>query len=207
LNISIGQGVPFQIFSESMAALSEKYPFISGRFYTESQEDVWKHVNEGKSQIGLVIGDSAHVGEHCERMCLGQLRYCFVASRHSPLAQMDEVTDQDLVQYRQILYGSELREYLTSSSYWLVNNLICAVYWACLGIGWTVVPRTLAIRLSRDDSMKDLVILKMKRMGLFASNIYLVWNMEFKQRDVLDFLREDLKKRYMKASASGNNFF
>lgn len=208
LNIVISHGVPFQGVSESIAALSTEYPFLSGSFHIVSLDDVWSQVSSGKAQIGLVLGHLPEVKSNCEMMCLGQMRYCLVASRNSPLGMKKNVNMDDLSQHRQILFNSsQAQRYLLNSLYWEVNDVVAAVYWASLGIGWTAVPLGLAKRIARDESMKNLVILEMDNMALATHNIYLIWNTTFSRRDVLEALCRELKSYYQKAFEQENSLF
>ena len=208
LNIVVSHGVPFQGISEAMASLTEKYPFLSGSFHIVSLDSVWKQVSEGEAQIGLVGGHLPETKSNCEVVCLGQLRYCLVASRNSPLGQKKNVTVEDLAQYRHIVFNrSRAERYLLNSQYWEVNDVVAAIYWASLGIGWAVVPLGLAQRIARDESMKNLVILDMDNMSFVAHNIYLVWNNAFSRRDILEDLCRDLKTYYQHAFEQGDTTF
>jgi len=208
LNISIGHSVSFQSISETIAALSQRFPFLSGRVHIESRDDVWSHVQEGVSQIGVVMGELPELKNSCEMLCLGQIRYCIVASKHSPLARMESVSDQALAQYPQIVFNrSREQSRILSSQCWEVNDVFMAMYWASLDIGWTAVPLGLAQRIAQEGSMKDLAIVNMELLDLTAANIYLVWNVSFPRHDVLEAFRNDLKERYRRLLAAGNNFF
>ena len=208
LNISIGHSVSFQSISETIAALSQRFPFLSGRVHIESRDDVWSHVQEGVSQIGVVMGELPELKNSCEMLCLGQIRYCIVASRRSPLARMESVSDQALAQYPQIVFNrSREQSRVLSSQCWEVNDVFMAMYWASLDIGWTAVPLGLAQRIAQEGSMKDLAIVNMELLDLTAANIYLVWNVSFPRHDVLEAFRNDLKERYRRMLAAGNNFF
>ena len=208
LNIAIGHSVSFQSISETIAALSSRFPFVSGSVHIESRDDVWKHVQEGEAQIGIVMGELPELKNSCEMLCLGQIRYCIVASRNSPLAEMASVSDQDLAQYPQIVFNRSVEQSrILSSQCWEVNDVFMAMYWAALGIGWTAVPQGLARRMQQEDSIKDLAILNLELLDLTAANIYLVWNVSFPRRDVLAAFRDDLKERYRRLLAAGDNFY
>ena len=208
LNIAIGHSVSFQSISETIAALSSRFPFVSGSVHIESRDDVWKHVQEGEAQIGIVMGELPELKNSCEMLCLGQIRYCIVASRNSPLAGMASVSDQDLAQYPQIVFNRSVEQSrILSSQCWEVNDVFMAMYWAALGIGWTAVPQGLARRMQQEDSIKDLAILNLELLDLTAANIYLVWNVSFPRRDVLAAFRDDLKERYRRLLAAGDNFY
>ena len=208
LNLSIGHSVSFQSISESIAALSRRFPFVSGKVHIESRDDVWAHVQEGEAQIGVVMGELPELKNSCEMLCLGQMRYCVVASKHSPLASMASVSDRDLAQYPQIVFNrSTESNRILSAQCWEVNDVFMATYWASLGIGWTAVPRRLAERIAQEGSMKNLAILNLELLDLVAANIYLIWNLSFSRRDVLEAFREDLKARYRRLLAAEENFF
>ena len=208
LNIAIGHSVSFQSISETIAELSSRFPFVSGSVHIESRDDVWKHVQEGEAQIGIVMGEMPELKNSCEMLCLGQIRYCIVASRNSPLAEMASVSDQDLAQYPQIVFNRSVEQSrILSSQCWEVNDVFMAMYWAALGIGWTAVPQGLARRMQQEGSIKDLAILNLELLDLTAANIYLVWNVSFSRRDVLAVFRDDLKERYRRLFAAGDNFY
>lgn len=208
LNIAIGHSVSFQSISETIAALSSRFPFVSGSVHIESRDDVWKHVQDGEAQIGIVMGELPKLKNSCEMLCLGQIRYCIVASRNSPLAEMASVSDQDLAQYPQIVFNRSVEQSrILSSQCWEVNDVFMAMYWAALGIGWTAVPQGLARRMQQEGSIKDLAILNLELLDLTAANIYLVWNVSFSRRDVLAAFRDDLKERYRRLFAAGDNFY
>lgn len=208
LNIVVSHGVPFQGISEGIASLSEKYPFLSGSFHIISLDSVWNLVSEGKAQIGIVGGHLPEIKNNCEVVCLGQMRYCLVASKESPLGQMKHVTVEDLAQYRQIVFNrSRAEQYLLSSQYWEVNDVLAAIYWASLGIGWAAVPLGLANRIMRDRSMQNLGVLDMENMALISHNIYLIWNNAFSRRDILEVLCRDLKSYYQQAFEQEDTMF
>ncbi len=208
LNVVISHGIPFQGISEGLASLSEQYPFLSGSFHIVSLDEVWNQVSDGGAHMGLVLGQLPEIKKNCEMKCLGQMRYCLVASRNSPLGQKKHVDMDDLAGQRQILFNtSRAQRYLLNSQYWEVNDVLAAIYWASLGIGWTAVPLGLARRIARDESMKNLVILDMDNMALATHNIYLIWNNSFSRRDILETLCRDLKDYYQRAFEQEDNMF
>ncbi len=200
LNIVVSHGVSFQGISESIATLSERYPFLSGSFHLVSLDEVWNQVSEGKAQIGIVYGQLPTIKSNCEMVCLGQMRYCLVASRDSPLGQMKKVNIEALSRYRQIIFNSvKVQNYILNSQCWEVNDVFATLYWASLGIGWAAVPLGLARRVSRDESMRNLVILDMDTVALMTQNIYLISNNAFSRRDILEIFCKDLKDYYQVA--------
>ena len=208
LNAVISHGVPFQGISEGIASLAENYPFLRGSFHIVSLDEVWNQVSEGTAHIGLVLGHLPEIKKNCEMMCLGQMRYCLVASCNSVLGQKKHVSVDDLAQCRQIVFsGSRAQRYLLNSQYWEVNDVLVAMYWASLGIGWTAVPLGLAKRIISDSSMKNLVILDMDTMALATHNIYLIWNNSFSRRDVLESLCRNLKDYYQRAFEQDDKMF
>ena len=133
-------------------------------------------------------------------VCLGQMRYCLVASRDSPLGQMKKVNIEALSRYRQIIFNSvKVQNYILNSQCWEVNDVFATLYWASLGIGWAAVPLGLARRVSRDESMRNLVILDMDTVALMTQNIYLISNNAFSRRDILEIFCKDLKDYYQVA--------
>lgn len=208
LNVVISHGVPFQGISEVIASLSEKYPFLRGSFHKASLDEAWNKVSEGVAHIALVLGQLPESKNNCEVMCLGQMRYCLVASRHSALGKKKHVSVSDLAEHRQILLsGSRAQRYLLNAQYWETNDVLTAIYWASLGIGWTAAPLGLAKRIINDASMKNLIILDMDNMALATHNIYLIWNNSFSRPDVLESLCRSLKDYYQRAFEQEDNLF
>ena len=193
LNISICQGISFERISETVAALVQRYPYITGSLQMESEEKVWLSVKERRSHMGLVLGDTPPNRDIYGCICLGHIQYCAVASKDFPLAKLSKITEQDLAQHRQIL-SEDARRYLFSSQYWLVNSVSWAIYLAALGVGWTAVPLDLAHQVVKTE--KNLVILNPEKHSMPILNIHLIWNMELNRRDILDFFCDDLQKRY-----------
>lgn len=201
LNISICQGISFERISETVAALVQRYPYITGSLQMESEEKVWLNVKERRSHMGLVLGDTPPNRDIYGCICLGHIQYCAVASKDFPLSKLSKITEQDLAQHRQIL-SEDARRYLFSSQYWLVNSVSWAIYLAVLGVGWTVVPLELARRVVETE--KNLVILNPEKHSMPILNIHLIWNMELNRRDILDFFCDDLQKRYTDLFQSKN---
>lgn len=201
LNISICQGISFERISETVAALVQRYPYITGSLQMESEEKVWLNVKERRSHMGLVLGDTPPNRDIYGCICLGHIQYCAVASKDFPLAKLSKITEQDLSQHRQIL-SEDARRYLFSSQYWLVNSVSWAIHLAVLGVGWTVVPLELARRVVKTE--KNLVILNPEKHSMPVLNIHLIWNMELNRRDILDFFCDDLQKRYTELFQSQN---
>lgn len=208
LNIVLEHGVPVQGLTESIADLSARYPFLRGSFRIIPRDSVWSEVNDGKAHVGLVHGAFPPVPGGCEMVCLGQMRYCVVASAASPLAKLKKVSIQDLAQYRQIvLEDSETRFFELNAQSWKVNDMLLAVYWASIGIGWTAIPYGLARGLIEERMISTLVILDMKEVDYFESNIFMVWKPAFVRQDILDLLRKGLVERYRSELASAQHRF
>lgn len=202
LHISLCHGVPFWGLSETIAALMRKYPYMTGSFQVKSVEEVWTDIKEGPSHMGLVLGDPSPKRGAYEYLCLGHVRYCVVASRDSPLAGLSKITIQDLSQHRQILSESDAKQYLLSSKYWLVDDILGAMFLAAQGIGWTVAPLELVLHVSRDEFMKNLIVLNPEKYTFPVRNINFIWNsLKFHRPDILEFVRQDLQKRYAQLEA------
>ncbi|MGN1038341.1 MAG: LysR family transcriptional regulator [Mailhella sp.] len=200
LSIAVSHGIPFQGISESMVTITKKYPFLTGSFQILSSDRVWNQVNENTAQIGIVWGALPELKHSCGIECLGQIRYCLVASKDCPLSGMRHIKMDDLAQYRQIVFDRASSErYMLNSQYWEVNDVFIAMYWASLGIGWAAVPLGLITPVRESGAMKDLVILDMEDMAMIAHNVYLIWNNGFSRRDILDDFSRDLKKCYQEA--------
>ena len=192
LNISLSHGISFRGISETIAALTLRYPYVTGSCQMKPTDEVWSDVKEGRAQLGLLLGDPPP-DNTCDILCLGHIQYCAVASKDFPLSKLERVTMQDLSRHRQILPESDARHYLFSSQYWLVNNVFWAMY---LAARWTVIPFALAQYAGQDKFVSNnLTILNPEsRMPVF--NIYLAWNsIKFNRHDILDFFCEDLQKR------------
>ena len=196
-NIAVGYGIPVQVISESVAALTKRYPYVSGRMSLSSVSGIWEMIRQRKVHIGVVFSDELHLQENCENMCIGQVQYCAVASRRSPLASLEQITEHDLSQYRQILFDNEGQQAHISSQYWTVNDVFCAAYWASLDIGWTALPLKMVQHVSSYDMLKDLVVLNPETVIFPVRNIFLVWNPDVQQRDVQEFFIQDVKSRYV----------
>ncbi|MBP3731437.1 MAG: LysR family transcriptional regulator [Mailhella sp.] len=208
LSIAIEQGMPFQAVSDTIAAMLKKYPFVTGNFIQKTSDEVKRMVGRGESQLGLVFGDTDRGDESFEWICLGQVNYCIVAAKDSELARLARVTEQDLSQYRQILYRGG-GSYLLNSSCWQVNNVFCAIYWASLGIGWTVVPRMVMERIMKGepDFLGNLCMLSMEQLELAVNNFYLIYNQGFVRRELLDFFCSDLRVRCSSLSTERKGYF
>jgi DNA-binding transcriptional LysR family regulator len=129
--------------------------------------------------------------------CLGQMRYCLVASRDSELGRMKGVTVEELARHRQIIVEDSYRQNFTlNGQSWVVNDMLIAVYWASLGIGWTAIPYGLARSVMEDREDTKLVVLDLQGVENFEVNIYMVWNTAFARPDILEFLQSDLMQRY-----------
>jgi len=205
LNIALGHGVPFQGVARVVSRLSQRYPFVTGECVILDSKQVQKNVAEGTSHVGLVLGEIPQTGDHCEQVCVGQMRFCLVASRQSSLATVENVTEHDLAQHRQIIVkGAHARRYLLSAQYWEVNDVLSALYWASLGIGWAAAPYHLVQHVLQDSLIKDLVLLNTDILERTAFNLFLIWNMKFKRRDVMEFFVKEMQTSYF--SGGGKNF-
>lgn len=197
-NIAVSYGISLQTISESIAALTRRYPYVSGGMSLTSVSNVQDMVRQRKAHIGVIFSEAPHLQENsCEYLCLGQVQYCAVASRHSPLAQLERITEHDLSQERQILFGDEGEQIRISSRYLTVNDVFCAAYWASLGIGWTVMPLRMAQQASSYDVLKDLVVLAPEKFIFPVLNIFLLWPQDIQRRDVQEFFIQDLNSRYL----------
>ncbi|WEM45162.1 LysR family transcriptional regulator (plasmid) [Photobacterium sp. DA100] len=131
-----------------ITAVGEQYPMTSIELISASTFDIKAMVSEGRAHIGVVYSDGK-ILEDTEFATVGYNRFLTLAAPQHPLAHKTALKDDDLRNYRQIVQrsssGKELWfSYAISSQVWYANNHQLLLELAAQGLGWAIVPESLA---------------------------------------------------------------
>lgn len=103
--------------------------------------DVIRKILKGEAHIGLLY-DSQNIAPQLERIYLEHENFILVAAKQHPLAQLKEVSFNDLKQHFQLLHEEQM-EKLISPHYWISNSYYVLYLFAAENIGWTILPENL----------------------------------------------------------------
>ncbi|CAG23297.1 LysR family transcriptional regulator [Photobacterium profundum] len=145
---------------EKLSELADQFPITNIEIVSASTFDVEKMVSEGTAQVGIIYADGKMQNE-MDFFTLGYNRFITVVSPSHPLSSLKSVKDTDLRNYRQIVQrssqGKELWfSYGISIKAWYASNHLMLLHLAQQGIGWAVIPESLAASAIREGKLVSL---------------------------------------------------
>ncbi|WNZ54472.1 LysR family transcriptional regulator [Microbulbifer sp. MKSA007] len=143
LTLAIAQHVRIKNLGGLFQEFQTKYPHVQITLRAGSVQDVQTWVERDVAQLGIITQlDEVPTG--CDFRALGHLKLTGVACAEHPIAQLTEVTWEDLKQYRQILLQefeiSSQTRWLVSPDVWSVSRVDDALDLVDANLGWAVLP-------------------------------------------------------------------
>ncbi|TCJ98772.1 DNA-binding transcriptional LysR family regulator [Volucribacter psittacicida] len=146
ISVAIDESLWSEGLLQAFTPLQQQFRQTRFHLITASTFDIEQMVAEGKVQLGVIYKDfdMAKFVEF-DFHFLGNYRFITVASPQHPLAQLAEVSPQDLMNYVHLthrsLNGQELWFAGSDSEHcWYANDRLTIYQWALQGIGWADLP-------------------------------------------------------------------
>ncbi|WP_445366150.1 LysR family transcriptional regulator [Microbulbifer sp. ANSA001] len=143
LTLAIAQHVRIKNLGGLFQGFQTKYPHVQITLRAGSVQDVQTWVERDVAQLGIIT-QQEDVPTGYDFRALGHLKLTGVACAEHPIAQLTEVTWEDLKQYRQILLQefeiSSQTRWLVSPDVWSVSRVDDALDLVNANLGWAVLP-------------------------------------------------------------------
>lgn len=190
LNIVVVSELLHTRWTDYIVLLEQQFPELQINIFSAPQEDA----------LHLIMTQSADLAFMFEREQLQSIEQFVelkrevlvpVAARHSPLAESDQVSFEQILQNRQIVVASRDRqikpELLFSKHYWRTDNHHSACSMIKQGLGWGVLP--LEMLNEHPELQHELKILQLLDFTpKFEYFVDLVWSREHQLGAAAHFL-------------------
>lgn len=148
LVIGIEESLSYGPVLNKLKEFAEQFPMTNLEIVTASTYDIEEYVRKGEIHIGLVYS-KGDFPEDVDFGLLGYNKFITVAAATHPLAAMENICDQVLRGYRQLVlrtfHGKELWfSHAISTQICYGNHHHLLLELAEQGIGWTMLPEDLA---------------------------------------------------------------
>ena len=167
---------PFDL-ARIVSALDEEFPEVNLEILLSTASDVPDLVRSGRAQLGVMVQSLASP-EALNFKLLGSFKFWCVAAPEHPLAEVRQISYDELALHRQVVVSprnsEEKLHWQISSQIWASDNPNIALELTKAGIGWAVLPSQLvqpslqATQLKRLDLGFD--------TGAWDTPIDLVWS-------------------------------
>ncbi|WP_028862688.1 LysR family transcriptional regulator [Psychromonas aquimarina] len=149
LIIGIEESLSYGPIFSKIKKFAEQFPMTNLEVVTASTYDIEEYVRNGDVHIGLIYS-KGEIPDDVDFGTLGYNKFITVAGASHPLAGLQEINDQILRAYRQLVlrtyHGKELWfSHAISTQIWYASNHHLLLELAEQGIGWTMLPEDLAL--------------------------------------------------------------
>ncbi|MGR5120461.1 LysR family transcriptional regulator [Vibrio astriarenae] len=162
LVIAIDECLVMQLVLDVLPNIEKQFPITHFNVITAATYDVEDLVRSNKAHVGIILADG-ELKEDMDFITLGQTRFLNVASPCHPLASLSVVRDSDLRSYRQIVHRSISQKelwfsYRISSNFWYANHHDLLAKLAIEGLGWALIPDSIALPLIENKQLVQLPV-------------------------------------------------
>ncbi len=174
LLLAVDEAVPYYELMQAVADLGRRFPQIRVSLLYGSTSEVHDWVERGEARLGVALEASRALPRDMESRRLGRVQQALAVSADHPLHAEKNITRTALARHRQIVIRvtSVRNDEILSPLYWETNSSYLAMDLAARGVGWTVIPLTLAQAQGIPQGLK---VLDPGAVSLPALDILLVW--------------------------------
>lgn len=195
LRLGVDEGLPFPSVVTVFVAFAKAFPLVQVQMLNVPSGEIDWWMTEGGTQAGIVFEGACAGLAALETYPLGSVEQVLVASEEHPLAGEVRITRDELSRYRQIVIRSAVGEarpdMVLSPVHWETNSYYAAAELAGRGIGWAVLPVSVALEEKLPPGLR---ILRQCDVRFPALNMALVWKSGALSESVRIWLREALSR-------------
>ncbi|RLZ08151.1 LysR family transcriptional regulator [Acinetobacter sp. 2JN-4] len=197
LNIVVVSELLHTNWTDYITLLEQHFPSLAINIVSAPQEDALQMLLDQSAQLALMF-EREHLDSREQFVELKQEALVPVIAENHPLAQLEQVSFEQMVQTRQIVVASRDKnikpELLFSKDYWRTDNHHSACMMIVRNLGWGVLP--LEMFNENPELKKKLKILKLYDFSpKFEYYVDLVWSRESELGAAARFLIEHIRNQ------------
>lgn len=197
LNIVVVSELLHTNWTDYITLLEQNFPSLAINIVSAPQEDALQMLLDQTAQLALMF-EREHLDSREQFVELKREALVPVIAKHHPLAQLKQVSFEQMVQTRQIVVASRDNtikpELLFSKEYWRTDNHHSACMMIVRNLGWGVLP--LEMFNENPELKKKLKILEIYDFTpKFEYYVDLVWSRESNLGAAAQFLIEHIRKQ------------
>ncbi|RZF50445.1 LysR family transcriptional regulator [Acinetobacter halotolerans] len=200
LNIVVVSELLHTNWTDYITLLEQQFPSLAINIVSAPQEDALQMLLDQSAQLALMF-EREHLDSREQFVELKREALVPVIAENHPLAQLEKVSFEQMVQTRQIVVASRDKnikpELLFSKDYWRTDNHHSACMMIVRNLGWGVLP--LEMFNENPELKKKLKILNLYDFSpKFEYYVDLVWSRESELGAAARFLIEHIRNQRQK---------
>lgn len=176
LRVGVEEGLPFTPVMDVLQKFSGVFPHVEAEVLTMSSAEADWWMTEGGLPLGVFFDVPTLGADGRETGCLGTVERVLAAAENHPLTRVQRITRDELARHRQIVIraGRDERggDAVLSPLRWYTNSYYTAADMAARGLGWTLLPVSVA---PPEYVLPGLSLLRRTECRFPALNIMLAW--------------------------------
>lgn len=197
LNIVVVSELLHTNWTDYITLLEQQFPSLAINIVSAPQEDALQMLLDQSAQLALMF-EREHLDSREQFVELKREALVPVIAENHPLAQLEKVSFEQMVQTRQIVVASRDKnikpELLFSKDYWRTDNHHSACMMIVRNLGWGVLP--LEMFNENPELKKKLKILNLYDFSpKFEYYVDLVWSRESELGAAARFLIEHIRNQ------------
>ncbi|MDX2320876.1 MAG: LysR family transcriptional regulator [Moritella sp.] len=162
LVIAIDDSVINPLLLDLICECADRFPFTHIEILAGTTFDVEDMVRSGRAQVGILYFDGT-LKSDMDHYILGHKKFITAVAPEHDLTKLAQVREADLQAHRQIVYRSVAYKelwfsYGISTNSWYTNSHQMLFDLASRGVGWAVVPASMAAPYLLDKSLVALPV-------------------------------------------------
>lgn len=144
LEIALDEALPQEPLLLLLKELAARWPGLELTVWNGTASEVMSYVQEGRSNVAFQFDRGADATSFAQSYIGSVPQAICVAGSHS-LAELDQVSREDLAAYRQLLIHIEGSEQtVVSPSVWRSDSFYVIADMVASGLGWAILPLNIA---------------------------------------------------------------
>ncbi|OAN10905.1 hypothetical protein A3K86_18115 [Photobacterium jeanii] len=199
LTIVIEELIPVELIETTLEKVAQRYPLTVINLLRASGAEFEQLVSEGTALFGVCLVTDA-VPRNMDFASIGNIEWSFICSPDFPLADLESVSIDDMLNERQIACKAMLEHPFWSSQGKISQEIWCAQYQHDLlhmveqGIGWATVPSLLLEHKIESGTLKEFNPVFQTNSTAFL--VDLMWRANERLGPVAQFLRSSLQQEF-----------
>ena len=192
VTLAIDDTIPFALLASNLNEFAHLFPFVDLNLLHPSSSYVQNLVEQKNAGLGIMCAGENYPA-HINFKRLGYIVFANVVHKDHPLAKFEEVTFEQLSQYRNLVY-SPLQNVLPTSEYlrgprqWRMESYLNLIHMLSSGLGWATVPKQV---LSDSKVKGELVELHLTSYPFteWMVGVDLIWSTEHRLGKAAEWLK------------------
>lgn len=195
LRIGVEEGLPFGPLMAILEKFAGVFPHVEAEVLTMASDEADWWMSEGDIALGVFFDVPTLRSDGREVCCLGAVERVLAAADTHPLARAERINRDLLARHRQIVIRSGMERprdgAVLSPLRWYTNSYYTAADMAARGLGWTLLPVSVA---PPEYVLPGLALLRRAECRFPALNIMLAWKPHLVDEGLRVWLQTELTR-------------